>query len=159
LKRSISSDGIERQPRASPQWRRSNQRGSEVRHQQFSPESFLLQSQRGAGGAVALSPCHIRNNQFGFSGGGPIIKGKTFFFLAGEAQLAIAGNSILTTEPSTAWVTASEAVLAKYNVPVNPVALNLLTIFPANVRTGGGPQVSVCLIPHVSFPGVPDTHG
>ncbi len=78
----------------------------------------------------------IRNNQFGFSGGGPIIKDKTFFFLAGEGQLAIADNSILTTEPSTAWVTAAEGVLQKYGVPVNPVSLNLLTIWPASVRNG-----------------------
>jgi hypothetical protein len=78
----------------------------------------------------------IRNNQFGFSGGGPIIKDKTFFFLAGEGQLAIADNSILTTEPSAAWVTAAEGVLQKYGVPVNPVSLNLLTIWPASARTG-----------------------
>ena len=78
----------------------------------------------------------IRNNQFGFSGGGPIMKDKTFFFLAGEGQLAIADNSILTTEPSTAWVTQAEGVLAKYGVPVNPVSLNLLTIWPASVRNG-----------------------
>lgn len=78
----------------------------------------------------------IRNNQFGFSGGGPIIKDKTFFFLAGEGQLAIADNSILTTEPSAAWVTQAEGVLAKYGVPVNPVSLNLLTIWPSSVRTG-----------------------
>ncbi len=78
----------------------------------------------------------IRNNQFGFSAGGPIIKNKTFFFLAGEGQLAIADNSILTTEPSNAWVSAAEGVLAKYNVPVNPVSLNLLNIFPASVRNG-----------------------
>ena len=32
----------------------------------------------------------IRNNQFGFSSGGPIRKNKTFFFVTGEAQLAIA---------------------------------------------------------------------
>ncbi|HTS78330.1 MAG TPA: TonB-dependent receptor [Bryobacteraceae bacterium] len=78
----------------------------------------------------------IRNNQFGFSAGGPIIKNKTFFFLAGEAQLALADDSILTTEPSTAWVNQAEGVLAKYNVPVNPVSLNLLTIWPADVRNG-----------------------
>jgi len=78
----------------------------------------------------------IRNNQFGFSGGGPIIKNKTFFFLAGEGQLALADNSILTTEPSTAWVNEAEGVLAKYGVSVNPVSLNLLTIWPSNVRNG-----------------------
>lgn len=78
----------------------------------------------------------IRNNQFGFSGGGPIIKDKTFFFIAGEGQVALADNSILTTEPSSAWVTKAEGVLATYNVPVNPVSLNLLGIWPASVRNG-----------------------
>jgi hypothetical protein len=78
----------------------------------------------------------IRNNQFGFSGGGPIIKNKTFFFLAGEGQLAVADNSILTTEPSGAWVAQAQSVLAKYSVPVNPVSLNLLNIWPSNVRNG-----------------------
>ena len=78
----------------------------------------------------------IRNNQFGFSAGGPIIKDKTFFFLAGEAQLATANNSILTTEPSAAYVTQAEGVLAKYGVHVNQVSLNLLTIWPASILTG-----------------------
>jgi hypothetical protein len=78
----------------------------------------------------------IRNNQFGFSGGGPIIKNKTFFFLTGEAQIAVADTSALTTEPSAAWVTEAEGVLARYSVPVNPVSLNLLSIWPASVRTG-----------------------
>ncbi len=78
----------------------------------------------------------IRNNQFGFSAGGPIIRNKTFFFLAGEGQLAISDNSILTTEPSNAYVTAAEGVLAKYGVPVNQVSLNLLTIWPSAVRNG-----------------------
>src|SRR5579863_324129 len=69
----------------------------------------------------------IRNNQFGFSGGGPIVKDKTFFFFAGEGQKAISDNSILTTEPSAAYVSQAEGILAKYSVPVNPVSLNLLS--------------------------------
>src|SRR5580700_2809028 len=81
-------------------------------------------------------PQEIRNNQPGFSVGGPIIKNKTFFFLTGEIQLAIAGESILDTSPSAAWIQSAQGVLAKYNVPVNPVSLNLLTIFPAASRTG-----------------------
>lgn len=78
----------------------------------------------------------IRNNQFGFAVGGPIIKNKTFFFLTGEAQLAVAGLSILDTTPSPAWVAAGQAVLQKYNIPVNPVSLSLLNSFPASVLTG-----------------------
>src|ERR1700733_13905323 len=78
----------------------------------------------------------IRNNQFGFTAGGPIIKDKTFFFLTGESQIAMADTSALTTEPSAAWVTQAEGVLARYGVPVNPVSLNLLSIWPESVRTG-----------------------
>jgi hypothetical protein len=81
-------------------------------------------------------PQEIRNNQPGFSLGGPVIKNKTFFFLTGEIQLAIAGESILDTSPSAAWVQSAQAVMTRYNVPVNPVSMNLLTIFPASSRTG-----------------------
>ena len=81
-------------------------------------------------------PQEIRNNQPGFSIGGPIIKNKTFFFLAGEIQLAIAGESILDTLPSPAWIAAGDAVLAKYGVAPNPVSTNLVNIYPAYSRTG-----------------------
>src|SRR5215831_12603023 len=81
-------------------------------------------------------PQEIRNNQPGFSLGGPIFKNRTFFFLTGEIQLAIAGESILDTSPSAAWVDAAQAVMARYNVPLNPVSQNLLTIYPASSRTG-----------------------
>src|SRR5215831_1411607 len=86
--------------------------------------------------APGSRPQEIRNNQPGFSIGGPLIQNKTFFFLAGEIQLAIAGESILDTSPSDAWVQSAQGVLAKYNVPVNPVSMNLLTIYPAVSRNG-----------------------
>jgi len=81
-------------------------------------------------------PAEIRNNQPGFSLGGPIIKNKTFFFISGEIQEAIAGESISDTLPSAAWVAAGQAELAKYGVAVNPVSRNLLTIWPASTLTG-----------------------
>ena len=81
-------------------------------------------------------PAEIRNNQPGFSLGGPIIKNKTFFFMSGEIQEAIAGESISDTLPSPAWVAAGEAELAKYGVAVNPVSLNLLSIWPSSALTG-----------------------
>jgi hypothetical protein len=86
--------------------------------------------------APGSRPQEIRNNQPGFSLGGPIRKNKDFFFLAGEIQLAIAGESILDTTPSGAWVQAAQGVLASHNVPVNPVSQNLLTIYPAASRNG-----------------------
>ena len=86
---------------------------------------------------TATSPKQvIRNNQFGFSLGGPIAHNKTFYFINGESQLSIANNSILDTIPSDAWVAAGKNVLAQYGVAVNPVSLNLLTIWPASTRTG-----------------------
>jgi hypothetical protein len=86
---------------------------------------------------TATSPKQvIRNNQFGFSLGGPIAHNKTFYFINGESQLSIANNSLLDTIPSDAWVAAGKNVLAQYGVPVNPVSLNLLTIWPAATRTG-----------------------
>ncbi len=78
----------------------------------------------------------IRNNQFGFSLGGPVIRNRTFYFVNGESQLSIANNSLLDTIPSDAWVAQGETVLAQHSVPVNPVSLNLLTIWPASTRTG-----------------------
>jgi len=78
----------------------------------------------------------IRNNQFGFAVGGPIIKNKTFFFLTGEIQLAVAGLSVLDTTPSPAWISAAQGVLTKYNVPVNLISQNLLSLFPSSVLTG-----------------------
>jgi hypothetical protein len=78
----------------------------------------------------------IRNNQFGFAVGGPIKKNKTFYFLTGEVQLAVAGLSILDTTPSPAWIAAGQGVLAKFNVPVNQISLNLLSLFPSSVLTG-----------------------
>ena len=93
---------------------------------------------------AALSPLQtpgspkqeIRNNQFGFATGGPVIKNKTFYFLTGEIQLAVAGLSILDTAPSAAWVASAQSVLQKYGVPVNQVSLNLLNIWPSSSRTG-----------------------
>jgi hypothetical protein len=78
----------------------------------------------------------IRNNQPGFSVGGPIIHNRTFFFISGEEQKAIAGNSTSVTTPSAAWVAQSSQVLARYGVPVNPVSLGILTFYPASALTG-----------------------
>jgi hypothetical protein len=73
----------------------------------------------------------MRNDQWGFSVGGPVVKNKLFYFATLEGQKAIAALSLRSTHPSTAWVNAAKDVLARYGIPVSPVATNLLTFWPA----------------------------
>jgi hypothetical protein len=78
----------------------------------------------------------IRNNQGGFSLGGPIIKNRTFFFMTGEAQEAEAANGALVTTFSPAWLEVGRNVLRDFNIPENPVTRNLISFWPERVRTG-----------------------
>ncbi len=78
----------------------------------------------------------LKNNQFGGSLGGPIIRDRLFYFLTYERQKFIIGNQTGALEPSAAWVDKATAVLNRYGVPVNPVSLNVLTFWPARGRTG-----------------------
>ena len=83
----------------------------------------------------------LRNNQEGGSLGGPIWRNHTFFFLTYEQQNFLAGNTAQGTTPSAAWVALGEQTLAKYGVPVSPVALNLInTLWPANSLNGPATQ-------------------
>jgi Carboxypeptidase regulatory-like domain len=55
-------------------------------------------------------PPELRNQNYGFTVGGPIIKDKTFFFLGFEKQNYIFGLTGLSTEPSVAWVAKARAL-------------------------------------------------
>src|SRR6266478_3445171 len=46
----------------------------------------------------------LRNENYGFSLGGPIIKNKAFYFMSYEKQQYIIGLSGVATEPSDAWI-------------------------------------------------------
>ena len=78
----------------------------------------------------------LKNNQFGGSLGGHVIKDKLFYFVTYERQKFIVGNGNSATEPSNAWVTQASSVLSKYGVGVNPVSTNLLNFWPARGRSG-----------------------
>ena len=91
----------------------------------------------------------VRNYNYGFSAGGPIIKDKLFWFTTYEHQRFTIGVPDQSTQPSQAWQAAAEATLAKFNVPVNPVATNLLgSLWPATATgnlpgdVGGVPTVN-----------------
>lgn len=87
-------------------------------------------------------PPRLRNYNAGLTFGGPIIKDKTFFFVAFEKQQYIIGLSGLATEPSNAWVNQAEALLTnaggKYGtyapVPVSTLSQNLLSaLYPSYI--------------------------
>ncbi len=71
-------------------------------------------------------PPRLRNENYGFSLGGPIIKNKTFYFVTFEKQQYIIGLSGLATEPSAAWVAKAGAVLAANDVPMSLISCNML---------------------------------
>jgi hypothetical protein len=79
----------------------------------------------------------LRNQHYGFSGGFPVIKDRTFLFLSFEEQKFVIGGQAQTTEPSLNYQAAARQLLKTYSVPENPVSDNLLsTIWPADALTG-----------------------
>ncbi len=77
----------------------------------------------------------LRNENYGFTLGGPIIKNKTFFFLGFETQNYIFGLTGLATEPSAAWIQNAQALLATYNVPQSPLSTTLYsTLWPSSIN-------------------------
>ena len=89
--------------------------------------------------AVGSRIPEIRNHQGGFTVGGPIFRDKTFFFLAGEIQIAQANNSLADTVLNDPWIAAGRAMLANHGSAVNPVSINMYNLlFPAVSRQTAG---------------------
>jgi len=83
----------------------------------------------------------VRNYNYGFSAGGPILKDRLFWFTTYEHQRFTIGVPDQATEPTQDWQAKATAALAKFNIPVNTVSTNLLgTLWPsAATGPGNGP--------------------
>src|SRR5438270_3396613 len=80
-------------------------------------------------------PPELRNQNYGFTVGGPIIKDKTFFFAGFEKQNYIFGLTGLSTEPSAAWVTQARNLLTTNGVPESPLSDSLLAaLWPSSIK-------------------------
>jgi hypothetical protein len=79
----------------------------------------------------------LRNQNYGYSLGGPILRNKLFFFTSFERQQFTIGVAALVTEPSTAYQAQARSLLGSNGIAVNPVSVNILnTIYPASALTG-----------------------
>ncbi len=76
----------------------------------------------------------LRNQNWGGTVGGPIVKNKVFFFMGFEKQNYIFGLTGLSTEPSTAWVNEALGVLNQFGVPESTLSARLLsTLYPSSI--------------------------
>jgi hypothetical protein len=87
----------------------------------------------------------LRNQNYGFSLGGPIVKDKFFWFTSFEKQQYVISVSGLATEPSTAYQNDALAVLANAGgvygsyspVAENKISSNLMsTLWPSSINGG-----------------------
>src|SRR5579859_3726697 len=105
-----------------------------------SPSPFFTPCTLGAAACAAANELtkapRERNENYGFSVGGRIIKNKTFYFVSYEKQQFIFGLSGLATEPSTAWVAKAGAVLAATGTPISGTSCNLLAGLTSQIPSG-----------------------
>ena len=85
----------------------------------------------------------LRNQNYGFTVGGPIKKDKAFYFVGYEKENYIFGLTGLSTEPSNAWVANATALLNNVNnaygtyapVAASPLSQTLLAnLWPSNIQ-------------------------
>ncbi|MGI4830976.1 MAG: carboxypeptidase regulatory-like domain-containing protein [Janthinobacterium lividum] len=79
--------------------------------------------------ADGLRKQKLRNQNYGASVGGPVVKDRLFFFTNYEKQQFIINTPATTTEPTTAFQADSTALLSQFGLTPTSVATNSLAAF------------------------------
>ncbi len=109
-----------------------------------SPSPFFVPCTLGASacataGQLTKAP-RERNENYGFSAGGPIVKNKTFAFVSYEKNDFVFGLSGIATEPSAAWVAQAGTLLQANGV-------SQISSASCNVLAGLTSQLPASMIP------------
>src|SRR5436305_2381529 len=80
---------------------------------------------------AAVKKTALRNNNFGASLGGPIIKDRTFFFGAYEGQRERVGSDFTFLVPTQAQIAGAQALVQSNGLAPNPALTNILGRYQA----------------------------
>src|SRR6266487_5333741 len=106
---------------------------------QLHGSAYYFNRNEAYGAASPFTPSNVkkpelRNYNFGFAVGGPIIKDKTFYFLTFEKQRYVISVSGLATEPSAEYIAAARTLLSDNGVVESPISTNFINaLWPSTV--------------------------
>ncbi len=84
---------------------------------------------------VGVRKPELRNQNYGFTVGGPIIKDKAFWFIGFEKQQYIIGLSGVATEPSIAYQNNALALLSAAGIPESSISKQLMAnLWPSTIN-------------------------
>jgi len=109
-----------------------------VRNDMFDARNFFNRTVDASGNQIRKS--EFRNNQFGASLGGPIIKDKTFFFGAYEGQRERVTSDFSFVVPTQTQITEAQQLVANNGVnsiTPSPALTKILGFFPAATSANG----------------------
>ncbi|MBV9624437.1 MAG: TonB-dependent receptor [Acidobacteria bacterium] len=79
----------------------------------------------------------FRNNQFGGSLGGPVVKSRTFFFAAYEGQRERVGSDFTLLVPTPSQIASAQTIALANGVTPSPALSTILGFFPAPTGFNG----------------------
>src|SRR5437660_2670702 len=100
-----------------------------LRNSAMDARNYFNRAVDSAGAAVKKTA--FRNNNFGASLGGPIIRDRTFFFGAYEGQRERVGSDFTFLVPTQAQIAGAQALVQSNGLAPNPALTNILGLYQA----------------------------